>query len=101
MIEKGYCNIQVESDSLTAVKLINEDATGDHPNNSLIQDSRMLLESTQSSLAHIYREANSSADHLARKGAEQLEDLIVTEESPQSVHIFVRDDWLGRSLFRD
>jgi len=101
MFEKGYNNIHIETDSLAAVQLINADSTEVHPNSTLIYDSRMLLRHTQSVISHIYREANSSADHLARLGAEQEENLVVTEMSPPSVRIFVHDDWLRRSHARD
>lgn len=101
MLERGYNNIHIESDSLSAVQLINGDHPSTHPLNSLIGDSRLLLRRTQFQISHIFREANTSADHLARLGAEQQEAMVVTEESPQSVRIFVRDDWLGRSHVRD
>lgn len=101
MFEKGYNNIQIESDSLDAVTLINGDSTATHPNSKLIGDARTLLMLTQSLLTHIFPETNSSANHLAHLCTEQLEDLVVTEESPQSVCIFVREDWLGRNHLRD
>lgn len=101
MHEKGYQNVQVESDSMEAVMLVNEGNAIGHPHQALIQDANVLLRGTYSTLSHIFREANSCADHLARLGAEQLEDLVVTEESPQSVRYFVREDALGTRHLRD
>lgn len=54
-------------------------------------------------IRHIYREANQSADHISHIyiGAEQMEQLFVTEESPHSVHQLVMEDGLGIDRFRD
>lgn len=65
---------------------------------------QVLLRHTQSSVTHIYREANRSADHMARLGAEQPEDLVVTEESAYWCAILcLQMAWalpiLGTSLF--
>lgn len=70
MLEKGYNNIDIESDSLMAIQLINEIATRDHPRHALALDSNVLLRHAQSTLTHIYREVHSSVDHKARLEAE-------------------------------
>lgn len=101
MLEKGIQNVNIESDSREAVNLINDGPTENHPHQVLITDSKILLDRTRANLTHIYREANQSADHLARLGAEQAEDLVVTEESPQSVRHFVIEDVLGAGRYRD
>lgn len=61
-------NVEIQSDYLIAVNLINEGA--------LAEDSKILTVHTGSILVHIYREVNQSADHLARLGDEQEEDLV-------------------------
>jgi len=95
MLENGYSNIHIELDSLMAVQLINKEVAGDNANQALVLDSRSLLKRTQSVLTHIFREANRNADHMARLGAKQQEDLVVTEDSPQSVLHSVLEDGLG------
>lgn len=104
MLEKGYSNVQIESDSLMAVQLINEGATGYNLHHALALDSNVLLRRTQSTLTHIYREANSSAGHMPRLGAEQHENLVVTEEAPNRCTILcLKMAWelamLGTSSF--
>lgn len=56
----------------------------------LVEDSRVLLHRTGSTLKHVYREANQCTDHLVRVGAEQEEELVICKESLQSVRILVR-----------
>lgn len=51
------------------------------------------MDRIRATLAYIYRQANQSADHLARLEAEQEEDF--TKDSPQSIHRFVIEDALG------
>lgn len=46
MHEKGYQNVQVESDSMEAVKLVNEGNAIGHPHQALIQDANVLLRGT-------------------------------------------------------
>ncbi|KAI8528409.1 hypothetical protein RHMOL_Rhmol12G0147000 [Rhododendron molle] len=55
---------------------------------------------TQSTLGHIYRQANQSADNLAHLGAEQELDLVVTE-APPPVKLFVLQDVMGIGHLRD
>lgn len=104
MLEKGYSNVHLKSDSLMAVQMINEGTTEDHPYHALAFDSKVLLRHNQSSLTRIYREANRSADHMARLGAEQPEDLVVTKDSAHRCAILcLQMAWalpiLGTSLF--
>lgn len=64
-----------EADSLEAVNLIKEGSNPTHPHGALIEDSRFLLNQTGSTSIHIYQQANQSANHLARLGAERLEEF--------------------------
>lgn len=98
ILEKGLCNVCTDTDSLTGVELINEDYPACHPQQALIMDSKMLLTCTQTSLVHILRQANQSADHMARLGAEQTEEFVITEDSPQSVCHFELKDGIGISI---
>lgn len=62
---------------------------------------KALLAHTASNLSHIFREANQSTDHLAHMGAEQAKDLLLVEDSPQSIWQFVPEDGLDVGRFRD
>lgn len=101
MLEKGYNNISIESDSLIAVQLINEGPNKEHPQIDLIKEAKNLLARTCSLLSHVFREANLCADHLAHLGAQQAEPLVVLEESPPSIRTLVLEDALGVGQFRD
>ncbi|KAI8545761.1 hypothetical protein RHMOL_Rhmol07G0063400 [Rhododendron molle] len=63
-------HVVVGNSILIAIHLINEGA--------LAEDSKILTAHMGSTLVHIYCEANQSADHLARLGDEQEEDLVKT-----------------------
>lgn len=101
MLEKGYNNICIESDSLDAVQLINDGPNEEHPQTELIKEAKNLLTRTCSLLKHVFREANQCSDHLARLGAEQAEPLVILEDSPQSIRTFVLEDALGAGQVRD
>lgn len=58
ILERGLYDVQIESDSQTAVILFNEGANTTHPHSNIINDGKYLLERTRSNLTHIYRGAN-------------------------------------------
>lgn len=76
---------RIERDSLVAVQLINEGNPNGNHQQALVADAQILMARTGAVLSHIYRQANQTADHLARMGAEQLEELVVTD-SQRSHH---------------
>lgn len=90
--EENMKNVTIESDSSLAVNLINEGTPGDHAGDhaqGIIKDAHALLAHTETKLAHIYRGANKCADHLARVGAEQEEDLVIATVMPISIMEFM------------
>lgn len=95
ILEKGLANVDIESDSLVAVNIINAGTPGNHPQSIIINDAKMLLHQTGSKLTHIYRAANQCADHLARMGAEQNENLVVIDQAPVSIREFLIRDCLS------
>ncbi|KAG5529761.1 hypothetical protein RHGRI_030220 [Rhododendron griersonianum] len=95
ILEKGLANVDIESDSLVAVNIINAGTPGNHPQSTIINDAKMLLQQTESKLTHIYRDANQCADHLARMGAEQNDNLIVIDQAPISIREFLIRDCLN------
>ncbi|KAI8536564.1 hypothetical protein RHMOL_Rhmol10G0267200 [Rhododendron molle] len=68
--------VTIESDFLSVVKMINEGNSVNQPQSVMISDAHAILDRTESMLTHLYQEANQFADHLARIGAEQDEDLM-------------------------
>lgn len=92
ILEKGWRNSQIESDSQTAVLLFNEGANMNHPQSNILNDGKYLLARTGSTLNHISRSANECADCLAHLGAEQDEELVVVSSPPLALReFFVRD----------
>lgn len=75
ILEKSLTNIKIESDSIIAVESINGGNSVNHPQRAMINDAHAIMVRTGTTLNHTYREANQCADHLARIGAEQNEDL--------------------------
>lgn len=88
-------NVAVESDSLMAVNLINEEFDGCHPQSNMIFETKALKTRTGASLSHVPRSANECADHLARLGAEQNEHLFVLDTMSLSIREFWNRDRLG------
>lgn len=54
----------------------------------------MQMVNTCASISYIHHQANQSADHLARLGAEQARKLVVTEETSPSEGQFELEDGL-------
>ncbi|KAI8546501.1 hypothetical protein RHMOL_Rhmol07G0123100 [Rhododendron molle] len=90
ILEKSMTNINLESDSLIAVRLINEGNSGNHPQSVMINDAHAILSRTKTTLTYIYQEANQCADHLARLGIDQNEDLVVSVNKPLSIRTAVK-----------
>lgn len=64
------------------------DPPGTHPQQGLLEDARMLLTRIGATLSHVGRMANQSADILARLGAQQNADLVVTAQVPLATREF-------------
>lgn len=90
ILEQSMTNINLESDSLIAVSLINEGNSGNHPQSVMIDDAHAILSRTKTTLTYIYREANHCADHLTRREANQNEDLVVSVNKPHSIRTAVK-----------
>ena len=66
---KGMSNLTIESDSLMAVKLIQQGCSSSHTCFILVCKISMLLKETRSpNILHICRDANNAADRMAREG---------------------------------
>ncbi|KAG5556852.1 hypothetical protein RHGRI_007188 [Rhododendron griersonianum] len=67
----------METDSLTAVRLLNGDIDIQHQHTALVEESKMLMSRTGTTITHVYRMANQSTDNLARLGADQQDEELV------------------------
>lgn len=72
-----------------------------HPLSTLIVDARTILAGTNSTFTDIYKNANNCADHLARLGGEQDEDLKILTNNPLSIRSFLIRDNLNIRQFLD
>ncbi|KAF2322315.1 hypothetical protein GH714_011106 [Hevea brasiliensis] len=98
----GFRRVIVESDSLKAVKLINNERDISLHPLALIQDCRRLMKMDWDCyLSHIYREQNFCADSLAKQShGLQIQELAVWDSPPWKVLRFLNDDKLGVSFRR-
>ncbi|XP_028066585.1 uncharacterized protein LOC114269469 [Camellia sinensis] len=64
-MQKGLTNIEIETDSQTAMKLIRDGSAANSPYRALIEDANFLLRCCQCTLKAIPKEVNQSADALA------------------------------------
>ena len=69
--ERNWNNLLVETDSEATVQLIKSEKEEDHPLGVLMKDCRMILEYTNGSIQHVWREGNMCADSLAKLGGLQ------------------------------
>ncbi|XP_028063794.1 uncharacterized protein LOC114267012 [Camellia sinensis] len=98
---KGLTNIDIESDSQTAMELILDGAEMNSPYRALIEDANFLLGRCQCSITSIPRETNSCADDLANLGVNQQELTIFLDDPPNSICPLLITDMRNISSSRD
>lgn len=74
--ERGYKEVEVETNCLFDVKLVQEDIQR-HPLWAIIKDCGYLVEESNATITHIWREANICANFLANEGDKHDEDLLI------------------------
>ncbi|CAI0403203.1 unnamed protein product [Linum tenue] len=90
--EEGARQVEVQTDSRTALELIRE-SVGTHPHHILISQIRQLLSRDwQVELKHVYREGNVAADFLASLGHSlSVGEHTITAPSPTLNHLLLYD----------
>lgn len=84
--------IEVESDSLIVVNLLNGLRELNHPLAPIVEDCKIILRQMESTIKHIRREGNKVADALAIVGAKSDEDLkILNDPIPEVDELLLRD----------
>ncbi|XP_058181362.1 probable LRR receptor-like serine/threonine-protein kinase At1g56140 [Rhododendron vialii] len=101
ILERKLKNVTIESDSLTAVNLIKEGNPHNHPQSVLINEAHFIMAKTDTLIEHTYRSANQCADHLARMGIEQMDELVFVMNMPISLREFVIRDRLNIRILRN
>ncbi|KAL7265055.1 hypothetical protein ACSBR1_002914 [Camellia fascicularis] len=98
--EKGYKDLTIETDSLSAIELLKEGSVVSSSIRSLVEDSKFLMQRCGYTIQHVLREGNNSADSLAKLGATQAEPLVVMDEAPVEIRGLVIADMVGRGYLR-
>ncbi|GLT63476.1 hypothetical protein SLA2020_360390 [Shorea laevis] len=95
-ISKGFSKIIVETDSKIATILIESADISLHSLGVLISDCRSLLDRfADAQLSHIYREANTAADFMAKLGTSSTMDFVLYEENPPGISSILFHDCIG------
>ncbi|GLT37826.1 hypothetical protein SLA2020_121150 [Shorea laevis] len=98
-VERGFTKIIVETDSKVAVTLLNSNYINFHPLATLLDDCRALLcQIPEVHLHHIYREANSVADLLAKMGTTLASSFVILEHCPTDICNMYFLDVMGNSI---
>ncbi|RYR15598.1 hypothetical protein Ahy_B04g072447 [Arachis hypogaea] len=92
-VANRYANIIVESDSLAALKLINNGCLDSHPCAPLVEDIKILSRCIPTvAWSYTPREGNIVADHLAKKGQNLPLGLHIFAAAPSDIsHLLVFD----------
>ncbi|KAF7812868.1 ribonuclease H [Senna tora] len=94
--DRGIVNLLVESDSLEAVNLISMGDSSFHSLGNILEDIRQLSSSFgKISFRHIFREANQSADFLAKLGLQGSVKLTLWEDPPSGLALALLADSLS------
>ncbi|CAN1164676.1 Putative ribonuclease H protein At1g65750 [Linum perenne] len=97
----GIRELEIQTDSLAAVRLLTNDKATEHQHASLIaQYNRLLDRNWNISLKHIFREANHLADALAERGHVVALGIHTTSCSESNVRFWERYDLCGGSETR-
>ncbi|RYR72069.1 hypothetical protein Ahy_A02g006258 [Arachis hypogaea] len=100
-ITHGYQNLMVESDSVAAINFIKNGSSSGHHCAPLIQDVRVLTERLKKvSWIHVFREANTVADQLAKKGHDLPLGLHIFDSSPPDISYALLCDCIGTVRLR-
>ncbi|MED6181435.1 hypothetical protein PIB30_118602 [Stylosanthes scabra] len=95
-VANGFLNIVVDSDSSMAINFVKNGVPSHHPCFPLVQDITNMLSRLHSfELNHTLREANSSADPLAKKGHSLPFGLHIFDAPPHELFVFLLFDSSG------
>ncbi|GKV12720.1 hypothetical protein SLEP1_g23837 [Rubroshorea leprosula] len=101
-VSRGYNGLILETDSRTALTLLHAENCNFHSLAVLISDCRVLLRQLPDvQTTHIYREANSVADCLAKIGTRLNNPFAVFEQCNMNVAMLLLSDTIGNSVPRD
>ncbi|CAL9008694.1 unnamed protein product, partial [Prunus brigantina] len=92
----GCSAVVLESDSATAVHLLNKNVEDLHPLATMLWGCKDYINKNwDCSIHHVYRECNMVADQLADLGSCLELGLSIFQDPPDSIRSFLSDDILG------
>lgn len=84
--EMGYRRVLVDTDSMTATKMIGKGCPRDHPSEMAVRRIKDLLNRNWDvKVTHCFRESNAVADHLAKKAIAEKVSYYGLVEPPGSI----------------
>lgn len=93
---RGFSNINMESDSLLAVRLIQHGCATTHPHFGLVKEIQQGMQRLRDiTISHILREGNKVADGLAKFGANLDDCSRLFLRLPSFVSIQFHADMMG------
>ncbi|XVF17428.1 hypothetical protein REPUB_Repub10bG0121500 [Reevesia pubescens] len=99
--ERGFKKVQLESDSLMAIKKISSTPVPYDVNGQLIRAIQDYFQRNWScNICHIHRESNKSADWMATKSLVTSTGLHTFENPPNGIFPFLLADFLGVEIPR-
>ncbi|XP_057440722.1 uncharacterized protein LOC130732747 [Lotus japonicus] len=99
--EQGYRIVECQSDSQDAVTLVKSTPSSCHRYAALVWDIKDLQSRDWIvELRHTLREGNACADLLAKHGADQNDDLVITENPIAGLGVLLLADACGVSFVR-
>ena len=100
-IQLGIQNLEVELDAKVVVDLINSNSQTNAAYTTLLVDCRLLLSRIpHARVSHVFREANRSADALARNGSIMEEEFCTFDSAPNFVKELLCSDVNGVNFCR-
>ena len=93
--------VEVELDARVVSDLMNHNGGSNEVNSSFVADYRLLIsQMLQVKVNHCYREANHSADGLARLGTKHDDDILYYNSPPPTILNIFLSDMYGHEFVR-
>ncbi|KAK0603530.1 hypothetical protein LWI29_005964 [Acer saccharum] len=97
----GFRKVEVESDSMYAVRLLSNDTPLNHPLFNIISDCKTILQREWTcTLRHTFKECNRTADSLAKLGHLLHLGMSVFEDPPAQISAVMEEDSRGLASSR-
>lgn len=101
-IDLNHLFLEIDMDAKSVVDILSSNLNHSHTNANLVAHCRSLIQQLNGvKISHIYREANSVADQLAKYGADMSTEILLFDQPPVFVSSLVAKDVAGFCYFRN